>query len=84
MPTNTTPLFFCSSLMGVTPDGPNVVLSFGAPVPSQDHRSVTYEPNVRIVMSSGAVDHLVNELTRMREQGAQLIAKTQAMPETPQ
>lgn len=76
------PMFFASSLAGVAVDGPNVILSFNAPVLSEDHKDRKYRTNVRIVMSGGACKQMV-EFLKNAEANADHLPQ-HPMPETAQ
>jgi hypothetical protein len=56
------PLFFSSYLEGAAQEVNNVVLSFAAPVISQDQQTRQYLTNVRVVMSKSSVKEMVDFL----------------------
>lgn len=78
------PMYFCSFLAGITPDGPNVVLSFRAPEPSENHTSLAYVTNLRIVMPHHAVAQMADFLSQAKSRGEQIQEASHPMPETPQ
>lgn len=75
------PMFFAAGLQGISAEGPNVILSFAAPIPSQDHAARKYCTNVRVVMSSDAVKQMVEFLQTAERKPAEM---PHPMPDTPQ
>ena len=76
------PTYFAAGLEGVAAEGPNVILSFCTPVPSQDHKSRTYRTNVRVVMSVESVKQMVSFLIEAENRTSS--TGQHPMPETKQ
>ena len=78
------PVFFAAALEGIFAEGPNVILSFVTPVPSQDHKSRTYRTNVRVAMSSDSVKQMVQFLLDAEKRAQDGGSNMHPMPETKQ
>ena len=76
------PQFFCSALSGIAAEGPNVVLSFVTPIPSDDHKSRKYVTNVRLAMSSDSLKQMVELLIEAAKNSNQ--TQVHPMPEREQ
>jgi hypothetical protein len=78
------PQFFCAGIQGSAGEGPVMILSFGTPIPSEDHSTRKYLTNVRIAMPISAVKNMIDFLNGQLAKGSEGTVPTHSMPDRPQ
>ena len=74
------PQYFSAGLTGTAFEGPVMILSFGTPIPSEDHASRKYLTNVRIAMPVGAVKQMLDFIAKSLEKAEQETGAVHPMP----